>query len=112
VRYSRRRLIILVVGCLIYRKNKNRFRNGQADFVATDSMETKSQWSRMRGECLLEGGQSIRKEENLRRERFTSPQASGDGPNAWIDRGYRQADLPRSTCAVNSASSGAVDVAA
>ena len=34
-------------------------------------------------------------------ERPTSPQGSADGPNAWIDRGYRRGDLPRNTCAVN-----------
>ena len=35
-----------------------------------------------------------------------------DGSNPWIDPGYRRADLHRNTCAVNSANSAVVDVAA
>ena len=60
--------------------------------------------------ACLSGERSLGKEST--RKRLTPPQASSDGSNAWIDPGYRRADLTRNTCAVNSANSAVVEVAA
>ena len=87
----------------IYRKNKNGFRRElSASFCCSQPAGNEARADRVRDNLL--GIESSR-------ERLTLSQALGDGPNAWLDPGYRLADLPRSTSAMNSAISVVEDLA-